>query len=51
MGFGPWDPFTFSGYSFVGEMQTGAFYPRYTFFLAIPEWSKYSNILRIRDLR
>jgi len=28
-----WDPYTFSGHSFVGEMQTGAFYPPYLFFL------------------
>lgn len=31
-----WDPFTFSGHAFAGEMQTGAFYPLYAVFLAIP---------------
>ena len=31
-----WDPFTFSGHAFAGEMQTGAFYPLYFAFLAIP---------------
>ncbi len=31
-----WDPFTFSGHSFAGEMQTGAFYPLYFAFLLVP---------------
>jgi hypothetical protein len=31
-----WDPFTFSGHSFAGEMQTGAFYPPYLMFLTVP---------------
>ncbi len=31
-----WDPFTFSGHAFAGEMQTGAFYPPYLVFLAVP---------------
>jgi hypothetical protein len=31
-----WDPFTFSGHAFAGEMQTGAFYPLYLIFLPIP---------------
>jgi hypothetical protein len=31
-----WDPFTFSGHAFAGEMQTGAFYPLYALFLAVP---------------
>jgi hypothetical protein len=31
-----WDPFTFSGHAFAGEMQTGAFYPLYLVFLAVP---------------
>ena len=28
-----WDPFTFSGHAFAGEMQTGPFYPPYLVFL------------------
>ncbi len=28
-----WDPFTFSGHAFAGEMQAGAFYPLYLIFL------------------
>ncbi len=28
-----WDPYTFSGHVFSGEMQTGAFYPPYLWFL------------------
>jgi hypothetical protein len=31
-----WDPFTFSGHAFAGEMQTGAFYPPYLLFLLAP---------------
>ncbi len=31
-----WDPFTFSGHPFAGEMQTGAFYPLYLAFLLVP---------------
>jgi hypothetical protein len=31
-----WDPYTFSGHTFAGEMQTGAFYPPYLPFLAAP---------------
>ena len=31
-----WDPFAFSGHSFAGEMQTGAFYPLYLAFLLVP---------------
>ena len=31
-----WDPFTFSGHAFAGEMQTGTFYPLYLVFLAVP---------------
>jgi hypothetical protein len=31
-----WDPFTFSGHAFAGEMQTGAFYPPYLLFLLVP---------------
>jgi len=31
-----WDPFTFSGHAFAGEMQTGAFYPPYLMFLTVP---------------
>lgn len=31
-----WDPFTFSGHSFAGEMQTGAFYPFYLLFGLLP---------------
>ena len=31
-----WDPYTFSGHAFSGEMQTGAFYPLYGLFLLKP---------------
>ncbi|MDP9053286.1 MAG: YfhO family protein [Acidobacteriota bacterium] len=31
-----WDPFTFSGHAFAGEMQTGAFYPLYRIFSLYP---------------
>jgi hypothetical protein len=31
-----WDPFTFSGHAFAGEMQTGAFYPPYLLFAVVP---------------
>ncbi len=31
-----WDPFTYAGHPFAGEMQTGAFYPLYLVFLLVP---------------
>ena len=31
-----WDPYTFGGHSFIGEMQTAAFYPLHLGFRAIP---------------
>jgi hypothetical protein len=31
-----WDPFTFSGHSFLGEMQTGGFYPVHFLLALIP---------------
>ncbi len=31
-----WDPYALCGYSFPGEMQTGAFYPLYLFLLLLP---------------
>ncbi len=31
-----WDPYALCGYSFPGEMQTGAFYPLYLIFLLMP---------------
>jgi len=31
-----WDPFTFGGHPFAGEMQTGAFYPLYLLFVLVP---------------
>jgi hypothetical protein len=34
-----WDPFTFSGHSFIGEMQTGAFYPG-NFILALVPFNR-----------
>src|SRR5579884_4085921 len=31
-----WDPYTFSGHAFAGEMQTGAFYPPYLLLALAP---------------
>jgi len=31
-----WDPYTFAGHSFIGEMQTGAFYPLHLVFALFP---------------
>jgi hypothetical protein len=31
-----WDPFSFAGHPFPGEMQTGGFYPLYLLFLVLP---------------
>src|SRR5438552_2040431 len=31
-----WDPYTLAGHSFVGEMQTGAFYPLHLLLALIP---------------
>ena len=31
-----WDPYTFSGHPFAGEMQTQAFYPLHLLFLLVP---------------